>query len=148
MLPGLAFVSASYGLSVSIFTSRALKLRSRICFLIFFSSIISLFIVHDILENHNFPGQEAKSVVEITGRVLSDSKEIGGDLKIFTLEMLYTKDINSTRTSASGCLTIASQVDLYKGQLVSLAKSNITAQNSAIIFIDRKNIKIPIRNTT
>lgn len=142
MLPGLAFFSASLGLSVSVFTSRVLQLQSRICFLIFFSSIISLFIVHGIQENHNFSGQEAKSVVEITGRVLSDSKEIGGDLKIFTLEMLYTEDINSTRTSASGDLTIASKTDLYRGQLVSLAKRNILAQNSTIIFIDSKKIKI------
>ncbi|MCK5196713.1 MAG: ComEC/Rec2 family competence protein [Spirochaetales bacterium] len=80
--------------------------------------------------------------MEITGRVLTDSKEIGGGQKIFTLQLVSAEDINSTRTSASGSLTVASQVDVYKGQFVSLAKKNIPVQDSEFLFIDQKNIGV------
>ena len=127
---------------MSVFASRTLQLQSRIYYLVFISSIISLFIVQGTSEDNIFPGQEAKSVVEITGKVLTDSKEISGGLKIFTLGMKFAEDINSTRTSASGSVTIASRVDVYKGRMVRLTKKNILAQNSTIIFIDRKNITV------
>ena len=80
--------------------------------------------------------------MEIRGRVLTDSKEIGGGKKIFSLQLMSSEDINSTRTSASGSLTVASQVNVYKGQFVSLAKKNILVQNSSFIFIDKKNISV------
>ncbi len=80
--------------------------------------------------------------MEITGRVLTDSKEIGGRQKIFTLQLVSAEDVNSTRTSASGSLTVVSQIDVYRGQFVSLIKKNISVQNSAIIFIDQKNVKV------
>ena len=80
--------------------------------------------------------------MEIRGRVLTDSKEIGGGQKVFSFQLLSVENINSTRTSASGSLTVASQVDVYKGQFVSLAKKNIPVQDSAFLFVDQKNIGV------
>jgi competence protein ComEC len=137
-----ALFSVSFGLSLSVFASGNFYLQSRIYYLVFISSLISLFIVQVPSEDNIFPGQNTEYIVEITGKVLADSKEIGGGQKIFSLQLSSAEDINSTRTSASGSLTVASQVDVYKGQFVSLAKKNILVQDSSFIFIDQKNISV------
>ncbi len=142
VLLSTAVFSVSFGLSISIFASREFQLQSRIYYLVFISSIICLFIVQGRFEDTISPGQNAEYVVAVTGKVISDSKEIGGGEKIFNLRLLFSEDINSSRTSASGKITIASRVDVYKGQFVSMEGKNILAQKTAFIFIDRKNITV------
>ena len=139
---GFAVISASLGIVISEFKSRPIQLLGRVFFLLCISFLAGLFVLPGTLTENINTGQEAGSVVKITGRVLEDSREISGGQYIFSLEILSAEDINSTRVSASGRLTVASQVNLYKGQMISLEKNSIFVRQSPIIFVDQKKITI------
>ncbi|MCK5153669.1 MAG: ComEC/Rec2 family competence protein [Spirochaetales bacterium] len=101
-----------------------------------------LFITNTQIPEDISPGQDKKVVTGITARVLEDSREIGGGKFIFSIKLLSAEDINSTITSASGQMTVASNINLYKGQIIRIDKRNIFRKYSSIIFIDRKNIEL------
>jgi len=135
-------IFASLSISLSIFDSRTFIILNRVSISLFISLLIGLYVTNALFLDNIFAGQEKNGVVEITARVLDDSREISGGQYIFPVKLLSAKDINSTLTSASGQLTFISQINLFKGQTIVVNKINILRDNSSIIFVDQKKIKV------
>ena len=87
-------------------------------------------------------GQNNKYVIQISARVLEDSKETNGGFSIFPVELLSSSNLNLTTTSASGKLALASKINVYKGQRLILKKANLPLQSNSIIFVDKKKITL------
>jgi len=140
LIPGIAF--ASFSVTLSVFDSRILKTLNRFFIIIFISSLFSLNVINKNVLIDNSYGQDKKFVTEVTARVLEDSREIGGGKSLFPICLLYSKDINLTTTSASGELTIASTLNLYKGQLIRIKKRNILNSKNSLVFVDCKKVYV------
>jgi len=137
---GVVFSTVSIVLSG--LNSRKLKILNHFFLIAFISTLFCLYILNTQVAKDIYSGQNNESIIEITARVLGDSREIGGGKSIFSVNILSARNINSTITSASGELTIASTLNLYKGQIVRIKKRNMFHQNNSFIFVDRKKIDV------
>jgi len=138
----IIFLSASFNLSISVFSSRKLKLFGKIAVLLTISSLIGVFILQKISPVSVSSGQDNKYVTEITVRVLEDSREINGGFNIFPVNLISSCNMNLTTTEASGKLILASKIIVYKGQRIVIKKDRILEKSDSIIFVDKKRIII------
>lgn len=144
----MVIIFSSISIALSIFNKRILKIINQFIIMIIISLLFCIFVIIKKTPEDLITGQDEKAVVEITARVLEDSREIAGGKSIFLIEVLSVKDNNSTITSASGKITIASNIKLYRGQVIKAGKKNIFGKYNSFIFIDYKNIEILDWETT
>ncbi len=116
--------------------------------MIFISLLFSIVVIFRNTPEYIVTGQDERAVVEITARVMEDSREIAGGKSIFLIDLLSVKNNNSTITSASGKITIASSINVYRGQVIKVRKKNILQKSSSIIFVDHKKIEMLDWETT
>ncbi len=135
-------LSSSFALSISVFSSGKLKIIGKIAVMLTISSLIGVFILQKLSPVSISSGQNNKNVIELTGRIMKDSREISGGFNIFPVKILYSENLNSTSTSSSGKLTIASKIVVYKGQTINIAKVNLLSIGNSTGFIDRKKITL------
>jgi len=138
----IIFLSASFNLSISVFSSRKLKLFGKVAVLLTISSLIGIFLLQKISPVSVSSGQNNKYITEITARVLADSKEISGGFNIFPVNLLSSCNMNSTTTGASGKLIFASKIITYKGQMIVVKKDRLLEKSDSIVFVDKKRISI------
>jgi ComEC/Rec2-related protein len=134
------YIVASLFIVFSIMSNRTMKMLSGVCFISLISLLLSLVINESKPEESIYPGQNIQLIKTVTAIVLEDSREISGGQSIFPIELYSTENINSTQTSASGRLMISSRVKLFKGQVISIQKSNIFSNKSLFLFINQENI--------
>lgn len=135
-------VLSSVSIVLSGLNSEKIKILNHFLLTICISTLFCLYITNTQVTKDIYPGQNEKYIKEITARVLGDSREIGGGKSIFSVNILSARNINSTITSASGELTIASTLNLYKGQVICIQKGNMFHRNNSLIFVDRKKIDV------
>ena len=114
--------------------------RLLVCIVV--SSLISLYLLPGSSEEFRFWGQNPDLVSVIKGRALTDSRETDGGVKIFTMKLLFTENQNRIGTDAHGSLSIASNVNIYRGELISIRKKNLLRRRRDIVFLNEREIEV------
>ncbi len=106
------------------------------------SALISLFLFPGSEGELRFWGQNPDYISEVGGRVLSDSREIGGGVKVFTVQIIYAENQNKLRTDARGTISVFSSLNVYKGEQIIIRKRNLLYRNRKFLFLNRSQIEI------
>ncbi len=137
-----ALGSASFCVTLTIFPRDSLQWVLRIMAGLTISVLFSLYLLPGTKVEDSFWGQNPGLVSVLRCRVVSDSRERDGGIKYFTADLLFAENQNNLGTGARGRLTLASDLTVYKGQLITVRKKNLLYHYSRIIFLNKRQIEV------